>query len=112
MVGFHRVAQGQIPVDLVVCSPALAPTRNDAGLFELAQDPLNRSLGNTDGLGNLADADVRVASDTEQYVAVITQESPRWCAWVNRHINTNVFPYIKHKSRIDKRENTIMLSIS
>jgi len=106
---FDRVAKRQLAVDLVVRSAPVSTPRDHARFLELAENPLHRAFGNPNGLGDLAHANVRITGDTDQYVTVITEETPGWGAWVDAHGSITVFSYIKHKSCIDKREKIIML---
>ena len=112
MIGLDRMPQRLVTVDFVVRSASVATSRDDLGLFELAQNPLNRAFGDTDGLRDLPDADVGVTSYADQYMAVIAKESPGWGARINTHVSTAAFIYIKHKSCIDKPEINIMLQES
>jgi hypothetical protein len=73
---FNRVAEGQALVDLVVGSASLAGSFDDPGLLELAEDALDGALRDPDGLGDVAHSNVRVPGNAEQYVPVITKESP------------------------------------
>ncbi len=63
-------------VDLVAGSASLSNSGNHASLLELAQNTLDRPLGDADRLGDLAHPNVRIAGNPYQYVPVITQETP------------------------------------
>jgi len=76
MLRLDRVAQGEALVDLVVRSAALAGPLNDASFLQLAQDSLDCTLCEANGLRDLPDTNVRIARDADQYMAVITEESP------------------------------------
>lgn len=106
------MAERKALVDMVVRATALASPRDGPCLFELAQDPLHGSLRDANRLCDLADSNVRVACDAQQYMPVITQESPCWSRLVRDGHRTAVSIYIKHKSRIDKQEKNNMLQIS
>ena len=112
MIRLDRVAERLVTVDLVTSSASVTPSRDDLRLFQLAENPLNRPFRDSDSLRDLPHADVRIASDADQYMPVIAQEGPGWGAWIDTHLKTTAILYIKHESCIDKPEINIMLQES
>jgi hypothetical protein len=111
VVGFDRVPQRESLVDLVVGPTPVAPARDDASLFQLAQNTVNRPFGDSDREGDLAHPNVRIPGDTDQDVSVIAEKAPGRCDLDGAH-GFPVFSYIKQKSGIDKNEINIMLLLS
>jgi hypothetical protein len=63
-------------VDDMAVAPPLSFAFEIAGLDEVGQDSLRRTDGDPDGIGDIADAQVRVVSDAEQDLRVICHELP------------------------------------
>lgn len=76
MTSFDRVAQGLALVHFVVGPAPLAGAHDYTGLFQFAQDSLDSTFGDAYSLGNFAHPNVWVPNDADQYMPVITQESP------------------------------------
>ena len=69
MLRLDGVTQGKVAVDGVVRSASLALPRNHSSVLELAKNSLHRPLGDSDRLRDLADSNVRVASDAHEDVS-------------------------------------------
>lgn len=76
MPSFDRVAQGLALVYFVVGSAPLAGAHNHTRRLQFAQDSLDSTFGDADSLGDFAHPNVRVPNDADQYMPVITKESP------------------------------------
>jgi hypothetical protein len=50
--------------------------RHVAGLDELGEDPLGRTLGDADALRHLAQADVRRLGEAQEHLGVVGEEGP------------------------------------
>jgi len=76
MLGLDRVAQRQALVDFIVRSAPSAGSHDDARLLQLAQDALNRTLGDPHCLRDLTDPNVGIPHDADQDMPVIAEKSP------------------------------------
>lgn len=73
---FDRMAKREVLEDLIVGATALTASPNYTRRFELSKDPVDGTLGDPDGVGDLTDSNVRIPGYTQQHMAVIAQESP------------------------------------
>ena len=70
------MAHPRTPVDGVVVASSDALASHVAGLSEVADDALRRSLGDTHGLGYVTQANVRVARKAEEHLSMTRNEVP------------------------------------
>jgi len=71
MPRLDRVTEGELLVDLVTRATSLPGPDDDAGLLELAEDSMNRTLGDSNCISNFPHSDVHVTGDAEEHMAVI-----------------------------------------
>jgi hypothetical protein len=74
----ESVGQRQIAMDRVMVSTAVARAGDVAGRGELVDDPMRRSLGDSDAVGDLAQAYAGVFRDAQQHLGVVREKRPRW----------------------------------
>jgi hypothetical protein len=74
---FEGVSEVRMCVDFVPISSAISLLIDDFGVHQVADDTLNRSLGNPDLEGNGPQRLMGVAVEAHQHVRVVRQESPR-----------------------------------
>jgi len=65
---------GSVAVDDVFIVPANALARDVAGVVQVSDQPLGRSLGDANRLGDLARGAGRITRDVEQYSRLIRQK--------------------------------------
>ena len=70
------VAHGDLGVDAVVVAAADSFAFHVAGFDQVGDDALRGALGDPDGLGDVAEADVGFALDAEQHLGVVREEPP------------------------------------
>ena len=63
-------------MDRIPRSATLSGAIDHPGVLELTEDSMHRTLGNPYRLGDLAHSDVGVPSDADEYMTVITKETP------------------------------------
>jgi hypothetical protein len=76
LLSLGGVAQLGLWVHAVVIAPPSAFAGHVAPFDELGDDPLSRSFGDSDGLSDVAETHVAVASDREQHPCVVGDERP------------------------------------
>jgi hypothetical protein len=76
LVAPDRMTERQVVVDLVAVPPALPEPLDVARLFEIGHDPLHRTLGDADEIGDVAHAHLRLPGDAEEHVGVVGEERP------------------------------------
>lgn len=75
-----RVAHVHVRVDAILVSAAVALSVDEPGLNKVGEDPLGGALGDPDLFSDVAEPDVRSASDAEKDLGVVGEEPPS--AWV------------------------------
>jgi hypothetical protein len=70
----------RLVVDDIAVAPSLSFALEIAGLDKVGQDSLRRADGDSDGVGDIADAHLRVVGDAEQYLRVVRHELPAGAA--------------------------------
>jgi hypothetical protein len=70
------VAHLAVAVDDVTIPPAYALAFDEPGLDKVGHDPLSRSLGDSDLVGDVPEPGVWIASDAEQNLRVVRQKPP------------------------------------
>jgi hypothetical protein len=63
-------------LDRVVAAAAPPFAREISGADELDDDPVHGSLGDSDRVADLTQADARIARDARQHLSVVRQERP------------------------------------
>jgi len=71
-----RVAHVHVRVDPILVSAAVALSVDEAGLNKVGEDPLGGALGDPDLFSDVAEPDVRSASDAEKDLGVVGEEPP------------------------------------
>jgi hypothetical protein len=71
------VAHGCVDVDVVAVSAAHSFTLDVAGLDQVGNDALGRSLGDSHPVGDVTESRVRVALDAKKNLSVVREEPPR-----------------------------------
>jgi hypothetical protein len=71
-----RMAQAEGLIDLVAIAAPLFRAHNGAGLLEVRQDALDRSLRYADKQGEASNGGFRVAFEADQSVAVVGEKCP------------------------------------
>ena len=82
MAVLGRVAHGDVGVDVVAVSPPDALALDIAGLDEVGNDALCRSLGDANCLGDVPQAGVRILMEAEEHLSVVGEEAPGLPAFV------------------------------
>lgn len=75
-MGFDGVAQGQIERHAVLVSAPLTLAGQYPGEFEIKDDFLDCPLGDTDPVGDIAEACGGVLQQADEHVGVIGEEGP------------------------------------
>jgi hypothetical protein len=71
------VAHGGVGVDAVAVAAADSFALDVAGLDQVGDDALCRSLGDSDPVGDVTESRVRVALDAKKNLGVVREEPPR-----------------------------------
>lgn len=61
--------------DVAVTTPVPLPF-DEAGIDQVGEDPLGGADGDTDGIGHVAQPQIRVAGDAQQHLRVVGHELP------------------------------------
>ncbi len=76
VIPFERMTEWPIGVDVVPVSSPDSLANEEAGLFQLVQNPLYRPLGDSDQSADVSLTQFRIAADRDQHVGVVGQEGP------------------------------------
>src|SRR5687767_524151 len=76
MVTLERVPERHVRLDLVLVATAHPPAHHVALVGEIGDYPLSRAFGDAHTFGDVADADVGLLCDADEYVRMISQEGP------------------------------------
>lgn len=76
MIGLEGMAQRSIHIDFVDVVTTLPAPDYVSGINEIAHDAMNRSLTDSNHLGDLCQPHHGVLSDTKQHVGVVGQKGP------------------------------------
>lgn len=76
VLGFQRMPEGEVGMDLVVATATEPVLREVAGFHQIADDAVGGAFGDSDALGDVAQARVGLPGDTEQDVSVVGKELP------------------------------------
>ena len=93
LTGLEYVLEALPAVDLVLVTTAVLGDLKHLVVDQFRQDALDRTLGDADFLGDVADAGGRVAGEDDQDVGVVGQKGPRRCCRLG-------FRFIRHKIRV------------
>ena len=74
---FIRMPQPLIGTDSILILPADFFPFDDAGRFQIGDDPLYGPLGDSDPLSDVTESRGRVAVDAEKDLGVVREEPPR-----------------------------------
>jgi hypothetical protein len=72
----ERIAKRQVGLDRVVVAPPVPPSCYVTGVGQLTHDSVRRTLGDPDGLADLAQPDAGVLRYAQQHARVVRQERP------------------------------------
>jgi hypothetical protein len=71
-----NVAHRQVAPDRVGVAAACPRALDVAGFDEVGEDPLSRAFGDSDPVGHVAQAHVRVLGEAEEHLRVVGDEGP------------------------------------
>ena len=80
-----RVVNREVGPDRVLIAAAIALTRHIAGVAQLDDDSMHRTLGDSDTVGDLSQPDSGVIGYADQNLRVVGQEGPLRCGVWTRH---------------------------
>jgi hypothetical protein len=72
----ERVAQRNIAMDFITIASAFLYAGDIPSIDKVTNDGLGRALGNTDEFSHISGSEVRIASETDHDMAVISEKSP------------------------------------
>jgi len=81
-----RIPQGQVPLHLVSIPPTVLALHYVAGVGQIGDDPVRRSLGDVQFRRDVAQSDVGVMGDAQQHSTMVRQEPP-----LPRHDDSRTF---------------------
>jgi hypothetical protein len=76
VLAFHSVPHRAVEDDVVAVTAPFSMPREAASGFEVFHDALDRSLGDTDLISQVAEPKLGIAGQADEHMTVITQERP------------------------------------
>lgn len=78
MAAFERVAEWQIGIDVVAVASSDAFSGEVAAALELVDDLLHSADRDADGVGEVSLAQLGIAIDGDEHMAIVGEERPGW----------------------------------